>query len=180
MLVAPQAAAEPAWLTIGTAKVLFVPIDRQMMRRARRAALRALERPEDDAVEMEDLGDELSYALITAGARDWQDVVRVAEDGTTEPLPFTSENLARVLSDPVFFDAFDAAYVMPFATREREKNALAGSPNGTGGKATPAPITADRPAGKSGGAESAPTASTKSKTKRSSKPSKRSPIAGAS
>lgn len=192
MLVAPQPAKGPEWTPVSGARVLFAPITRPMMRRARRAALKALARPDDagDAApaeqQLEDLGDELSYALIVEGALDWADVVSLVVDDAGEPvlgsdskpltelLPFTTENLARVLADPVFFDAFDAAYVMPFAARERAKNGLAGSPNITSASATPATTTAASPAGGTkSAAKRARTASTRSKTKRSKPPSTR-------
>ncbi len=158
MLLAPQSAtSEPVWLPVMGASILFAPIDRAMMRRARRAALLLVGRDEhgpelaetDAVANLEDIGDALSHALIMAGVRDWRDVAvqrlddgepSLDDEGATifDPLPFTAENLARLLADPVTFDAFDAAYVVPFARREREKNVSAALPNGTGEAATTA------------------------------------------
>ncbi|MGT2515658.1 DUF7697 family protein [Sphingomonas panni] len=140
MLVASKPQG-PRYLPVIGAEILFDPIDRPMMRRARRAALKALQRPDDEeegdvdpVVQLEDLGDALSFALIVEGARDWRDVAigRLDEMGDPilvdgEPvfdvLTFSRENLEMLLTDPVIFDAIDAVYVMPFAQRERAKTA---------------------------------------------------------
>lgn len=155
MLIAQKQQTEPVWTAVMGASVLFAPITRPMLRRARRAALEALgvEGSVDGeaasvAEQMEELGDALSYALIVAGAQDWRDVGRAVEDGegqpvldteqqpTFEALPFTTANLAGVLSDALAFEAFDAAYVIPYVQRERERAApgkgLPLSQNGTG------------------------------------------------
>lgn len=146
----------PEWKPVMGAQVLFAPIDRQALRRARRAALKSLGRDQhegDDvasaAEQLEDLGDALSYALLIQGIVDWKDVCLMSDgddDGPGEPLACTDENKAMVLSDPITFDAFDAVYVMPFAARERAKNASAASPNGTGVAATGEADTASSPA----------------------------------
>ncbi|MFV1919137.1 hypothetical protein VPH46_06860 [Sphingomonas sp. MJ1 (PH-R8)] len=159
MLVVSKKAEGPAWLPVMGAQVLFDPIDRKMMRAARRAAVKAL-RGEDAAEadeagdapaseQLEELGDALSVALILAGALDWKDVCRMADGEDTsagEPLPFSRENLEHALSDPLIFDAFDQAYVMPFVMRERTKNVSAASQSGTGEAATPESGTASSPA----------------------------------
>jgi hypothetical protein len=175
MLVVSKKADGPAWVPVMGAQVLFDPIDRKMMRTARRAAIKAtrgeeVEEGEDAAdapasEQLEELGDALSVALILAGARDWKDVYLMAgpeDEGAGEPLPFSRENLEHALSDPITFDAFDAAYVMPFVTRERTKNVSAASQNGTGEAAMPVNDTASSPAegAKAGGASSARTGST--------------------
>lgn len=186
MLIARRPAG-PAWKPVMGARMLFAPIDRVMLRRARKAALAALGRDEHEgavqasaAEQLEELGDALSLALITAGLQDWQDVQEqlLGEDGEPvleegEPvfrdLPFTVENVAIVLSDPITFEAVDAAYVVPFAGRERAKNGSAASPTGTGEAATPAADTASSPATlpSTADAPSAPTVSTPpAKTKR--------------
>ncbi|MBB4837296.1 hypothetical protein HNP52_000347 [Sphingomonas kyeonggiensis] len=183
MLVAPRKAAGPEWLKIMGAEILFAPIDRGMFRRARRAALEKLGRSEVPATDesaaeqLEDLGDALSESLILEGARDWRDVgqQRFKDTGEPllddignpqfEPLPFSLENLRAVLSDPIVFQAFDAAYVVPFAARERAKNGFAASPVGTGVAGTPGKDTANfraRP-GKARGAKPAHTRSKVSK-----------------
>jgi hypothetical protein len=163
MLIAADRQGE-TWKKVMGAEILFAPINVGMLRRARRAALKTLNRDEgeqseaDAAEQLEELGDALSEALIMAGARDWRDVMRqvVDEEGEPilgadkqprfEPLPFTAENLAATISDPVVFEAFDEAYVMPFAKRERAKNVSAASPSGTGAAATQGKGTVSSPA----------------------------------
>jgi hypothetical protein len=188
MLVVSKKADGPAWVPVMGAQVLFDPIDRKMMRAARRAAVKAMRG--DDAAEaddagdapaseqLEELGDALSVALILAGARDWKDVCRMADGddaGPGEALPFSRENLEHAISDPLIFDAFDQAYVMPFVLRERTKNVSAASQVGTGEAAMPENDTASSPAkgAKRAGASSARTGS-KSRTPRKRKVSGRS------
>lgn len=182
MLIAPTPPTEE-WKPVMGAEVLFAPIDRRMMRRARRAALAALGRPEgggensDDgrtaSEQIEELGDELSHAILMEAIRDWRGVVVERQEGgetATAELPCTAENKALVLSDPVYFDAFDQAHFVPFVLKERAKNAPAGSPPGISTKATPAKVIARKPAPrarKAGrGAKPAPTANTRSTTTR--------------
>lgn len=194
MLIARKEAEGPVWKQVIGAEILFAPIDRAMLRRARRAALKALGREGDAATEgdtdehaldqLEELGDALSFALIMEGARDWRDVASQRLDEQGEPvldakgnaqfdlLPFTAENLAATLSDPIVFEAFDAAYVMPFAARERAKNGFAASQNGTGEAAMQGNGTASSPVAREKGAKRAPTASKRrvtTKPKRSGK-----------
>ena len=155
MLVARRPTG-PEWKSVMGAQVLFAPIDRTAMRRARRAALQALGRDEREGADaaspeeqLEELGDALSHALLMQGIVDWKDVCVMADGddaGPGEVLPCTEENKALVLSDPITFDAFDAVYVMPFAARERAKNGSAASPNGTGAAATGESGTAPSPA----------------------------------
>lgn len=160
MLIASKA-SEPFWKPVLGAEVLFAPIDRTMVLRARRAARGAAQDADPDAaalVMLDEMGDALSHALITAGVRDWKNVGQqrfddngapvLGDDGEPifDPLPFSAENLALLLADPVIFDEFDTAYVMPFITRERQRaepgNASSASPNGTGGAETPDSDTA--------------------------------------
>ncbi|KQM92231.1 hypothetical protein ASE70_15060 [Sphingomonas sp. Leaf22] len=169
----PQVGEE--WRNVIGGAILFAPIDRALVRRARRVALENLGRdehgpeptgdPNDTATMLEDLGDALSHAMILEGARDWRGAVQAAEGGVFEPLPFSREALADLLSDPVYFDAVDAVYVLPYATREREKNGSAASPSGTGEVATPVSGTASIPANPSapGDAKPVPTARKRSK-----------------
>lgn len=185
MLVAPRQPSGPEWKPVMGGEVLFDPIDRPMMRRARRAALAKLKRDPGDesdaspAEQLEELGDALSEALILSGARDWRNVASqvfdaenkpVLVDGKPvfEPLPFTAENLALSLSDPIIFDAFDAVYVMPFASRERAKNGSAASPSGIGAAATQGSDTANSPveANTTDGAKAARTPSKPPRTRK--------------
>lgn len=138
----PQVGLE--WLPVIGGRVQFAPIDRPLVRRARRAALKVLGRDthgptvsdgEDIVLEMEDLGDALSCAMILEGAKDWEGGMQEVE-GEFVPLPFSRDALADMLADPVYFDALDTAYVLPYVMREREKNVSAVSPNGTGEAAT--------------------------------------------
>lgn len=159
------------------AQILFAPIDRQALRRARRAALASLGRDEhegEDAAPAEeqlaDLGDALSHALLIHGITDWKDVCLMADGddaGAGEPLACTDENKAMILADPLTFEAFDAAYVVPFAARERTKNGSAASPNGTGAAAIAEDGTAPSRANRTrkAGAASARTGSKPRKTK---------------
>lgn len=169
MLIARRPQTEPVWTPVMGASVLFAPITRPMLRRARRAALEALgvegaEGGETRSVEeqMEELGDALSYALIVAGAQDWNEVGLQSIDEAGNPvtgpdgqpvfeaMPFSATNLAALIADPLTFEAFDAAYVIPFVQLERQRAAPGkGSPlsrNGTGTKVKAAVGTARSPA----------------------------------
>lgn len=194
MLVVSTKPAEPTWRPVMGAEVLFAPIDRPMLRRARRAALASLGREEGEAADeasaaeqLEEIGDALSYQLIVAGAQDWRGVVQIVvndegdpipgEDGKPQvsPLPFTRAALDAGLSDPISFEAFDAVYVREFSNRERERAAPGKdsplSPDGTGPKVKEERDTAPSPVMASAAdATSAPTGSTKRKP-RPKKPS---------
>ena len=85
MLIARQPEG-PVWKSVMGAQFLFAPIDRKALRRARRAALKALGRDEHEAgteasaeEQIEDLGDALSFALLLAGVLDWEDVCLLAQ-----------------------------------------------------------------------------------------------------
>ncbi|WP_294312741.1 hypothetical protein [uncultured Sphingomonas sp.] len=176
MLIAPAKPAEPEWKSVMGAQVLFAPIDRPMLRRARRAAAVAIdaggEAVGDDAAvdeQFADLGDALSLALLMAGVIDWRDVFTMSDDedtGEGVPLPCTDEAKARLFADPLVFEQFDAAYVVPFATRERERAAPGKgsplSPNGTSAREKEATGIAPSPAKvRAAAATSAPTSSRK-------------------
>jgi hypothetical protein len=161
------------WTPVMGAEVLFAPVDRPMLMRARRAARAVSAADTDDdgtsAIDMlEEMGDAMSRALIVEGARDWRGVCLMADEGDEgvgEPLPFSAENLAMALADPVTFEAFDAAYVVPFVTAEREReepgNAFAASPSGIGAAAMQDSDTASKraPRKRGGAATGAPTLS---------------------
>ena len=82
-----------------------------------------------------------------------------------DPLPFSAEVLAAALADGPTFDAFNAAYVLPYVTREREIAAPGkGSPrapDGTSERTAAATATSPAPLASADGATSAPTGSTK-------------------
>lgn len=177
MLVARRPTG-PEWKPVMGAQVQFAPIDRQALRRARRIALKSLGRDEHEGgdtasaeEQIEELGDALSYALLMQGIMDWKDVHEMVDGedaGEGTALACTDENKAMVLSDPPTFDAFDAAYVVPFATRERAKNSSAASPNGNGAAATGASDTVSSPANQTpkAGAKNARTGSSARKAKK--------------
>ena len=180
MLLAPAKPAEPEWKPVMGAQVLFAPIDRPMLRRARRAAIESLggvqPQTEDEATlaeQLADLGDALSHALLMAGIIDWRDVFVMANDddtGTGEPLACSDEAKSRLLADPIVFEAFDAAYVIPFVTRERERAAPGKdsplSPLGIGTKAKEESDIAASPAlARAADVPNARTSSTKRKPK---------------
>lgn len=181
MLVAQKPQTEPVWTPVMGASVLFAPITRPMLRRARRAALEALgvEGAEDGearsvAEQMEELGDALSYALIMAGTLDWRDVYVMADDddtGAGVALECTDENKAMLLADALTFDAFDAAYVVKYSMVERERAApgkgSSPSQDGISTQATGGTTTVGSPAplATATDAASAPTSSTKRRRK---------------
>lgn len=157
MLIVPAQAPSAQWTPVMGGEVLFDPIDRAMLIRARRAARAAQadagdEQSDADTVDpldlIEMLGAAFSVALIMEGARDWRNVGTqrlddngdpVLDDNGTpifDPLPFSIEALALALTDPIVFEAFDAAYVVPFVARERERaepgNVSPASPTGIG------------------------------------------------
>lgn len=186
MLVVQAKPTGPVWTPVMGAEVLFAPIDRPMVLRARRK-VRAVsqEAGEDiDTLDVLDLmGDAMSRALITEGTKDWRGVLQQRLDDAGEPLldgegapifdalPFSAEMLAAALADPVTFDAFDAAYVVPYVMRERERaapgNGSPASPNGIGEAGMPASNIATSRASRRKGAaaRNARTSSTKHKPK---------------
>lgn len=169
-----KAQLEPDWHAVMGGRIKFAPINRALVRRARRVALKALDRDEhgpepqgdaaDIAVQIEDLGDALGHAIIMEGALDWDGALEEV-DGEYRAIEFSREALADMLADPVYYDAADAAYVMPYVMREREKNVSAVSPSGIGEAVTQGSDTVStavkpkRPAG----AKRARTGSTRSK-----------------
>ncbi|TCP30693.1 hypothetical protein [Sphingomonas sp. BK235] len=193
MLIANRAAPAPVWTPVMGAEVFFEPITRTMLIRARRAAREAsqaelaetLEGAEPmSAIDMiEEMGDAMTRALIMEGVKDWRDVFVAAVDDAGEPLliegdpvfdllPFSPENLALVLSDPIAVDAFEEAYITPFVMRERQRaepgNGSAASPSGIGEAATRGSDSATSHARPPRGAAArrAPTSSTSPRAKR--------------
>lgn len=182
MLIVSTKPAEPEWTPVLGGEVLFAPIDRAAVLRARHAA-RAVSQAEPEESErstidlLDDIGTAVSHALIVAGARDWRGVAAQRLDDDGEPvlqdgepifddLPFSPEHLDAALADAITFDAFDEAYVQPFWRRERERKAPGKgsprSPNGTGTKARKVRTTAtSRAAASAAHAKNAPTGSTK-------------------
>lgn len=181
MLVAQKPQAEPVWTPVMGASVLFAPITRPMLRRARRSALEALGVDGADggeaasiAEQMEELGDALSFALIMAGAIDWRDVCLMGDDDDTGAgiaLDCTADNKAMLLADALTFEAFDAAYIIPYVQRERERAApgkeSSPSQDGISTQAMQEPIIAGSaaPLATATDAPNAPTSSTRRKRK---------------
>lgn len=187
MMIVQPAAPVDEWLPVLGGEVLFAPIDRPMVLRARRKVREvSQDAGEDvDALDVLDLmGDAMSRALIMEGAKDWRGVFqqRLGEDGAPvldddgapifDELPFSPEMLAAALADPVTFDGFEGAYVMPYVMRARARaapgNGSPASPSGIGEAGTPDSDTASSVASPTpdGGARRAPTSSTKRKPKR--------------
>lgn len=184
MIIAQKPATGPVTHTIMGGDFFFAPITRPMIMRARRAASTASDASATESAFLDDVGNAVSHALIMEGLLGWAHgaaALPVEDDDVAENdeivevdgaryrlLPFSDENKALLLADSIIFDAFDVAYVLPFVTRERAKNAPAGSSDGISSRVTPAPITAASPAQGRRGAKRARTASTRSKTKKSS------------
>lgn len=193
MLIANRAAPAPAWTPVMGAEVFFEPITRTMLIRARRALRAASQAELAETVEgaepmsaidmIEEMGDAMTRALIMEGVKDWRDVFVAAVDDAGEPLliegdpvfdllPFSPENLALVLSDPIAVDAFEEAYITPFVMRERQRaepgNGSAASPSGIGEAATRGSVSATSRAKPPRGAAArrAPTSSTSPRAKR--------------
>jgi hypothetical protein len=79
-------------------------------------------------------------------------------DADGAPAPVTRENLAALLSDPVYFLAFQTAIIAPILELHAEGNGFASSPNGAPAGASTIAQTApvsDRPAPAASGAETA-------------------------
>ena len=164
-------APKSEWLQILGARVLFRPIGRKAWREAQKAAAKVLrptgdDQEVDEAALMEEAGDALSYALISAGIEDWEGV----GDENGEPVKPTPEYIDMFLSDPMRFQAADAIYVGPYMARMREKNGLSPALNGISAEAMPEHDTATSPAqpDKASGAKAARTSRTSRKPKKGS------------
>ena len=160
--------AKSEWLQVLGARILFRPIGRKAWREAQKAAARAL-RPvdgegeqADEAALMEEAGDALSYALISAGIEAWEGVGD--ENGNAvEPTP---EYIEMFLSDPMCFQAADQIYVGPYMARMREKNGLSPALNGISAEAMPGQDTATSPAQPDKGSDATNALTSKTSPKR--------------
>jgi len=143
-------------------RVKFRPIGPKAVRAAREAVREALRLAPNDVVEA---GDALSIELIRRGIIEWEGI---SLEGTTTPVAATADEVVMKDGAPLLdederpvikpgtissfvamaraFEAADQAYVYPWVLKDREGNASAGSPNGTGAAATPANGTASSPA----------------------------------
>lgn len=174
---------EPFWLTLFEAgeigaeepavRILVRPVDRPMRRAAARASRPALEGvdfqaeqfADVDLLRMVEAGELGAEELLRNGIVDWEGV----GDAAGKPVPATPENIELALADDQFFTRAEERYVKEAAKRDREKNGLAASPNGTGEAAIPANGTASSRA--AGTATSAAKAASTRKTP--SRPRKR-------
>lgn len=119
----------------------FAPIDRSMVRAARRAVRKFIAKhPDLDDEELADeTGDLFSGTLIRLGIRGWKGLGDTKGKLLGQPTP---ERIEEVLADPVLFDQIDAAYVVPWAKAAKEKNGSSPSPSGTSTGATRGKIIA--------------------------------------
>ncbi len=143
----------------------FDPIDRVMVRRARRAVrdFIAANPDMDDADRQERVGDIFSQALIRAGMREWEGVGDADGNPTMpsqplfidhegERIPYRAETLAELagherpaivitaldlfMQRAILVEAADDAYVLPWALQDAEKNVSAPSSDGISARAT--------------------------------------------
>lgn len=161
---------DPRPYLLAGVRVRFAPIGRKAVRAARMAVRDALGEDADDLI---NAGDALSCELIRRGIVEWEGVGDL--DG--EVIPVSPASIELFLADIGRFEAADDAYVRPWAKRDMEGNASAGSPIGTGAAATPAnaivPITraprknaADASRTRKPAAAAAPTSSTSPRPKK--------------
>lgn len=81
-------------------------------------------------------------AMMREGLREWSGIG--GPDGA--PIAVTPTTIGWLLANEELYATLDRLYVLPVALRDAEKNASAGSPAGTGTRATPEPDTASSPA----------------------------------
>lgn len=153
------------WLTLLPGiRARFDPIDRRMVRRARRAVQGFLvSNPDlDEADRQEGISDIFSQTLIRAGLRDWEgfgdpEGNAIAPDTPVliehkgERLPYSLDLLAELdshaspatvitgldlfMARALLVEAADDAYVLPWALQDAEKNASAPLSAGTSARA---------------------------------------------
>ncbi|MGI4879906.1 MAG: hypothetical protein ACRYG4_20720 [Janthinobacterium lividum] len=116
-------------------RVRFAPIGIKAVR-AGRAAVRAAFA--EAAEDMEGAGDAMSLELLRRGIVEWEGIGNA--DG--EPVTASPAMIELFLADPDSYEAADAAYVLPWARRDAEKNVSAPSPSGTSAGAMPGSDTA--------------------------------------
>jgi hypothetical protein len=150
-------ARQPEWVEImAGVRILFAAIDMKAVRAARRAAGLVLDEDAESVEVRDEAADVLSGELIRRGILDWSGVGDV--DG--KPVPVTPENIAQLLSDPMAYEACEAAYVGPYILRRAEGNVSSAGPTGTGPAATRAKNTARSAVVKKAAAKNAPTPNT--------------------
>lgn len=185
--------SEPDWQTLRASRgedpavrVRFAPVTPGMKRRAKHAAGKALGDADIkamDVLELADIGDVFSRELLRLAIVEW-DGVGDADGNPVEITPPLDERLKTsdkadrptgtidlFLAHDEMFEAADRLYVMPIVDRDREKNASAASPSGTGEAATRAKTIARSAAARKpkAGAKHAPTAQTSRKRPRGKK-----------
>jgi hypothetical protein len=149
-------ARQPEWVEImAGVRVLFAAIDMKAVRAARRAAGLVLDGDAENLEVRDEAADVLSGELIRRGILDWSGVGDV--DGKS--VSVTPENIGLLLSDPMAYEACEAAYVAPYIMRRTEGNVSSAGPTGTGPAATRAKNTVRSPAAKKTAVKNAPTPS---------------------
>ena len=139
----PGADDDPRPFLLPGVRVRFAPIGPKAFRAAGQACVKVLTSAEEGAEpDNEEASDAIAREVIVRGIVEWEGIGD--EDG--EPLAVSDAAKAAFIGDARTFLAAEAAYVTPFLLRDAEKNGSAGSPPGTGTKATPAPDTALSPA----------------------------------
>ena len=146
-------------------RVRFDPIGRKAVRAARAACAVSLAADGD----YQEASDALSREIIRFGIVEWEGVGDV--DG--EVVAVTPEAVDLFLADPELCEQAEIAYVQPWLLRDMEKNASAGSPNGTSEEAMPALGTATTSA--SGAKTGDASLNSKPRTKRPAKAATTSP-----
>ena len=168
---------EPEWLTIVPAsgkvpavEIHVIPITRAMKAVARQELRHLLGEGVDktELAVIQNAGDAFSKSLLRQGVDDWRGV---GDGAGKRPLAFSPEAFEMFLADDLLFETADRLYVLPAVALDREKNASAGSPNGTGKAATPAKTTAASSAARTrkAAAANAPTSPTRPKPSRARK-----------
>lgn len=134
-------AIEPFWLDIAEgARVQMRPIGPKAFRAARAACFLVLASDDPDS---EEASDALCRELIRRGIIAWEGIGDAEGEVIATPTP---ETIEMFVYEPETFLPTQALYVYPYLARDAEGNGSAGSPDGIGTKATPAPIIAKKPA----------------------------------
>lgn len=124
------------WLTLMPGvRARFVPIDRVMVRAARRAVRLFLDdNPDLEEVDRQErVSDIFSQTLIRAGMREWEGIGDI--DGNVIQ-PNTPGALDTFMQRAILVEAADDAYVLPWALQDAEKNVSAPSSDGISARAT--------------------------------------------
>lgn len=182
MLYTPQKPAAPTWVEILPKKdgrlpvrMEFAPISASVKKKARFLANEVLGDREGEEVltkvDLIDLGDAFSKAIIRLTLRAWEGI---GDD--KGPWPVTPETVSAILEDDELFEAIDAKIIMPLVEQDRAKNGSSAFPSGTGKAATRAKTIAGSAAvvrKATGDAKPARMSSTNSQARKAKQPGKR-------